>query len=402
MSTLVLEKVMGTKTNQIYLDNNATAPLRTEARDIMLTVLTECGNPSSIHSLGRDAQARISLARDQVAILVGAEANNVLFTSSCSEANMHVLSPHYKKGADLINFDKLLVGATEHPSVLSGGRFDSNAIEKLPVNENGLIDCEYLTQILKKYHNDGLQTLVSIMFANNETGVIQPIARIGEITKEFNCCFHVDATQIIGRKKIVLASLNCDMLTMSAHKLGGPLGVGAIVFAEKHLRPSPLIKGGGQESHNRAGTENVAAICGFGAVAEKIFDNFQEQEEVNNLRDYLEQEMKLIAPELIIFGDKVQRIGNTSCFSMPGIKAETAVIAFDLEGVAISSGSACSSGKVSESHVLKAMNVPANLVQSALRVSLGWANKQEDIERFLKKMRLLIERLQPAMIKQAA
>ncbi len=393
---------MGNRTEHIYLDNNATAPLRTEARDIMLAVLAEFGNPSSIHTLGRDALARISLARDHVATLVKAEANNVVFTSSCSEANMHVLSPIYKKGVDLINFDKLLVGATEHPSVLSGGRFDSTAFEKLPVDEYGLIDCEYLRQTLKKYQNDGLQTLVSIMFANNETGVIQPIARLGEIIKEYNGYFHVDATQIIGRKKIVLASLNCDMLTMSAHKLGGPLGVGAIVFIEKNLRPSPLIKGGGQESHNRAGTENVAAICGFGAVADKIIDNHQEQKEINNLRDYLEQEMKLIAPDLRIFGDIAERIGNTSCFSIPGIKAETAVIAFDLEGVAISSGSACSSGKVAESHVLKAMNVPVNLVQAALRVSLGWANKQEDIERFLDKMRLLIERLRPAMIKQAA
>ena len=386
----------------IYLDNNATTPLRPEARDIILTVLSECGNPSSIHSRGRDAHARISLAREQVATLVQTDTKNITFTSSCTEANMHVLSPNYKNGADELKFDKLLVGATEHPSVLSGGRFEDVSCEQLLVDENGLINYEFLQQALEKYQNDGMQILVSIMAANNETGIIQPIAQIAQIIHQYGGYFHVDATQIVGRETINLASLDCDMLTMSSHKLGGPLGVGAIAFTNEHLRPLPLIKGGGQESHNRAGTENVAAICGFGAVAEKIRDNQQEQMEIRKLRDYLEQKLKTIAPDLTIFGELVERIGNTSCISIPGIKAETAVIAFDLEGVAISSGSACSSGKVAESHVLKAMKIPADLVQGALRISLGWANKQEEIEHFLAKMRYLIERLRPTKIKQAA
>ena len=220
--------------------------------------------------------------------------------------------------------------------------------------------------------------------------------------RAFDGYLHVDATQIVGRQIISLASLNCDMLTMSAHKLGGPLGVGAIVLLIKICVLPPLIKGGGQESHNRGGTENVLAISGFGAVAKYNIENQQEQLKIKELRDSLEQEMKSISPELIIFGESVERIGNTSCFTIPGIKAETAVIAFDLDGVAISSGSACSSGKVSESHVLKAMNVPAELVQGALRVSIGWANKQEDIERFLEKLRYLIERLRPDTVKHAA
>ena len=388
--------------SHIYLDNNATTPLRPEAKDIILDVLAECGNPSSIHAPGRHARARVSIARDQIAKLIEAEVDNIIFTSSCTEANMHVLTPNYRKEANELFFTKLLVGATEHPSVLSGGRFDTPTIEKLLVDKNGIIDCDNLKQILQKYQNDGMQILVSVMFANNETGVIQPIAKIGNIVREFDGYLHVDATQIVGRQTISLASLNCDMLTMSAHKLGGPLGVGAIVFADNDLRPSSLIKGGGQESHNRGGTENVLAISGFGAVAEYNLENQQEQMKIKELRDNLEQEMKSISPELVIFGESVERIGNTSCFTIPGIKAETAVIAFDLEGVAISSGSACSSGKVSESHVLKAMNVPVELVQGALRVSVGWANKQEDIERFLEKLRYLIERLRPDTVKHAA
>jgi cysteine desulfurase len=363
-----------------YFDWNATAPLRLEARAAIVQALSLTGNASSVHEEGRSARRLVEEAREHVAQLVGAEAKGVIFTSSATEANMLALTPALEIGGRKEPRDRLFVSAIEHPSVRSGGRFPANAIEVLPVTANGRVDLVELERCLLRAE----RPLVSVMLANNETGVIQPIAEIAAIVHAANGVLHVDAVQGAGRIDCSIAQLGADLLSISAHKLGGPQGVGALIRRGDIHIAEPLIKGGGQERGSRAGTENVAAIAGFGAAASAAGAARQaDAVRMTALRDRLEAGLKAATPQAVIFGKSAPRLPNTTLFAVPGVKAETAIISFDLNGIAVSSGSACSSGKVQASHVLAGMGVESALAGGAVRVSLGWTTTESDVENLL-------------------
>ena len=359
---------------RVYLDWNATAPLRAEARAAMLAALDVVGNPSSVHAEGRTARRLVEHAREQVAALVGAAPGNVTFTSGGTEANVSALSPSPRSPGE-----QLLVSAIEHPSVRAGGRFP--ATEEVPVTAQGQVDVAALERRLSQR---GGRPLVSIMLANNETGVVQPVAAAAKAVHAAGGLLHTDAVQAAGKIPCDIGALGADLVSVSAHKLGGPQGIGALIRRDDAVPLEPLVKGGGQERGVRAGTENVAAIAGFGAAAAAATVALESDgRRMAALRARLEVGLKVISPEVIIFGADVARLPNTSLFAAPGMKAETAVIAFDLEGVAVSSGAACSSGKVAPSHVLAAMGAGAALARGAVRVSLGWSTQEADIDRFL-------------------
>jgi cysteine desulfurase len=362
-----------------YFDWNAAAPLREEAREAFLRALA-AGNASSVHAEGRAARQVVETARAQVAQLIGAEAKNVTFSSAATEANMLALTPAIEAAGGKSRRDQLFVSATEHPSVLCGGRFAPENIALLPVTAAGVVDRNALRSAIARSQ----RPLVSVMLANNETGVIQPIAEIAEIVHAANGVLHVDAVQGPGRIDCNIAALGADMLSISSHKLGGPQGAGALIRRGDIHITEPLMKGGGQERGLRAGTENVAAIAGFGAAATATAATWQaDAAHTAKLRDRLEAGIKAATPQAIIFGEMAARLPNTTLFAVPGMKSETAIIAFDLKGIAISSGSACSSGKVTASHVLAAMGVASDLARGALRVSLGRSSTNDEVERFL-------------------
>ena len=363
-----------------YLDWNATAPLRPQARAAVQTALAQTGNASSVHSEGRSARRLVEAAREQVAALVGAVAKNVTFTSGGSEANMLALTPALELGGRKAARERLFVAAIEHPSVRAGGRFAPGAIEELPVTAAGVIDLAVLGQRLAGCE----RPLVSVMLANNETGVIQPIAKAAEIVHRGGGLLHVDAVQGPGRIPCNINDLGADLLTLSGHKLGGPQGAGALIRRGDIHIYEPLIKGGGQERGLRAGTENVAAIAGFGAAAAAVAAHATEEiPRMRALRDCLEAGLKAATPAAVVFGEGVERLPNTTLFAVSGVKAEIALIAFDLNGFAVSSGAACSSGKVAASHVLAAMAVEPTLAQGAVRVSLGYSTTESDVEHFI-------------------
>jgi cysteine desulfurase len=367
---------------QAYLDWNATGALRPEARAAVTVALDVTGNPSSVHGAGRATRRLVEAAREQVAALVGAAARDVVFTSGGTEANMLALSPALG--------DVLLVSAIEHPSVRSGGRFA--AVEDIPVAATGVVDLAALERLLAGRS----RPLVSLMLANNETGVIQPVAEAAALVHAAGGLLHVDAVQGPGRMACDLKALGADLMTLSSHKIGGPQGAGALIKRDG-MPLDPQIKGGGQERGARAGTENVAGIAGFGAAAEAVRQGWAaEAAQMGALRDKLEAGLKAIAPKAVVFGTEAIRLSNTTLFSVPGMKAETAVIAFDLEGVAVSSGAACSSGKVAASHVLAAMGVPEALARGAIRVSLGYATSDDDVGTILKAWEKLSESLYKA------
>jgi cysteine desulfurase len=371
---------------RIYLDWNATAPLRPQARAAAAEALGVCGNPSSVHAEGRAVRRQIEAARESVAALVGAEARNVVFTSGGTEANMMALSPFMGTGPGLEPRDCLVISAIEHPSVLAGGRFPRNAIEIVPVTADGRLDLSALGRLLSALAHKGLRRpLVSVMLANNETGVVQPVSQAAALAQAAGALLHVDAVQATGRISCNINEMRADLLTLSAHKIGGPKGVGAVIKRDQSLHfTDPLIKGGGQERGARAGTENVAGIVGFGAAAAVArLDLAAERARMAALRDRLEAGLKARVPAAIVFGAQAERLPNTTLFAVPGIKAETAVIALDLDGIAVSSGAACSSGKVQPSHVLAAMGVAAPLAQGAIRVSLGPTTTESEVDRFL-------------------
>jgi cysteine desulfurase len=362
-----------------YFDWNATAPLRDEARAALTAALGVTGAAASVHSEGRAARALVEKARAQVAALAGAEAKSVIFTSGATEANMLALTPDLVVLGKPFACDRLLVSAIEHASVLSGGRFAVDKVERLPVTGEGVVDLAALRAALAK----GGRPLVSVMHANNETGVIQPVAEIAAIVHEAGGILHVDAAQTAGRIGCDIAALGADMLTISSHKLGGPQGAGALVLNGPQPA-TPLIKGGGQERGFRAGTENVAAIAGFGAAAEAAARSRETSAaRMTALRDDFEARLKAEAPDAVVFGVAAARLPNTSLVAVPGLKAETALIAFDLNGIAVSSGSACSSGKVGASHVLAAMGVEPAFAAGAIRVSLGWTTTEAEVESLL-------------------
>jgi cysteine desulfurase len=361
-------------TERIYLDWNATAPLRSEARAAALAALDVLGNPSSVHGEGRAARRLIEQAREQVAALVEAEPRNVVFTSGGTEANMLALVP---MGAR----ERLLISAVEHPSVLAGGRFPAGNVERVPVTGDGQIDLAALEQRLAALAG---RALVSIMAANNETGVVQPVTQAARLVHAAGGLLHVDAVQAAGRIACDIRAMGADLLTLSAHKIGGPKGVGALIGRTGLDAFKPLVTGGGQERGARAGTENVVGIVGFGAAAAAARASLAaEDARMLALRQRLETGLKAASPEVIVFGVGAERLPNTTLFAAAGMKAETAVIAFDLEGVALSAGAACSSGKVQPSHVLAAMGVPPQLARAAVRVSLGPTTTESDIDRFI-------------------
>ncbi len=363
---------------RIYLDWNATAPLRPEAKAAMERALLLTGNPSSIHGEGRAARRVTEEAREGVAALVGAEPRMVSFTSGGTEANMTALSPNLERDGTRVHAGGLLVSAVEHVSVRAGGRFPADRVETIPVDDHGIVDLAWLEHRLAM--TPGEPVMVSVMLANNETGIIQPVADIAELTHAAGSYLHVDAVQGPGKVACNIKELGVDFMTISAHKLGGPAGMGALVRRQEGLLPEPLIRGGGQERSQRAGTENLVGIAGFGAAAAAARENLAvESAAMMALRDRLELGLKAVTPSVTIFGERAQRLPNTTLFALGG-KAETLVIGFDLEGVAVSSGSACSSGKVAASHVLEAMGVAPELARGAIRVSLGRLTTQDDVD----------------------
>jgi cysteine desulfurase len=377
-----------------YLDFNATAPLRPQARAAARAALDCAGNASSVHQEGREARALIEAARRDVAALAGVPAGGVVFTSGGTEAANLALTPSLRIGRDRRDFDLLLLSAGEHPCVLQGHRFAAEQVMVLPLGTNGVLDLAALDRAL--HDNSDRRPLLALQAANNETGVVQPIADAAAKVRAAGGAAVADAVQAFGRIPFRADDFGADVLILSAHKLGGPNGAGALAFVGEndHIR-DVLVRGGGQERGQRAGTENVAAIAGFGAAAQAAARSIQgEMSQTRILRDRLEASVLQIAPDAVIFGADVERLPNTSCFAVPGTSAETLLMALDLDGVAVSSGSACSSGKVGKSHVLSAMGVKPEVANGAIRVSFGWSSREADVEHFAGAFAKAIERIQ--------
>lgn len=374
-----VENVMTGK--RVYLDHNATAPLLTEAREAVLQALDLVGNPSSVHREGRAARAAIERARRQVATAVGSKPSGVVFTSGATEAAATVLTPRLLMGKSGLDIGHLYVGAADHPCILAGGRFDRDRVSLIGVNDDGQIDPAAMDDLLSVHDRGAGLPMVCLTLANNETGILQPVSEAAEIVKSHGGILVVDAVQALGRIPVGMPELGADFLIVSSHKIGGPKGAGALVCAGEIMMPSPLVAGGGQEKGHRSGTENLAAIAGFGAAAETVHNGLVAyHDRVAPLRDRAETGLLERCPDGIIFGSGVPRLPNTSFFALPGLKAETAQIAFDLAGVAVSAGSACSSGKVGPSHVLKAMGLDAE--RGGIRLSIGVQTTEEDIDTF--------------------
>lgn len=371
-------------TDRAYLDWNATTPLRPEAREAMVAALGGPNNPSSVHGEGRHARKLVEAARKTVARLVGAAPGEVIFTSGATEANALALSAG-TRGRDGATAERLVISAIEHASVMGGGRFDSSKIAIAPVGAAGVVDLSRLADMLRNRP----PALVSVMLANNETGAIQPIGAVADLVHASGGILHVDAVQGFAKIPVNIEELGADLLSLSAHKLGGPSGVGALVLRQG-VTVAPLWRGGGQERSRRSGTENVSGMVGFAAAAEAaIAARDGEAQRLAALRANLESGLRA-TPGAVIFAAEAARLPNTTLVSAPGLKAETAVIAFDLAGIAVSSGSACSSGKVTPSHVLAAMGVTPELAQGAVRLSLGWTTSEGDVARALEAWRKLV------------
>lgn len=370
--------------DRIYLDWNATTALRLEAKEAVAAAMALCGNPSSVHAEGRQARKLIEDARVVVAGAVGAQPRNVVFTSGGTEANALALRPGLKREPNP-PVQRLVVSAIEHVSVLAGGRFPRETIDIVGATPTGLIDLGHLRERLQGRP----PALVSVMLANNETGAVQPVAAAAEIVHAKGGLLHVDAIQGFGKIPFDMNGLSADLVTLSAHKIGGPKGVGALVLAGGLSGLEPLFRGGGQELSRRAGTENVAGIAAFGAASRIAMAALAgDAARVEGLRRKLEQGLRQ-TPGVIVFSEAAPRLPNTTLFTVPGLKAETAVIGFDLAGIAVSSGSACSSGKVQPSHVLEAMGFGHEIAQGAVRVSLGWSTSDADIDYCLEAWRKL-------------
>jgi cysteine desulfurase len=371
---------------QSYLDWNATAPLRPEAAAAVNAALAHCGNPSSVHRRGRAARRAVDRAREAVAALLGAHPEDVVFTSGGTEANHSALL-----GAGRA---RVLVSAVEHDSVL---RAVPDA-EQIPVDHDGIVAIDALARLLAA---DPRPALVSVMLANNETGIVQPVGEIARLAHSRGALFHCDAVQAAGKLPLDMDAIGADLVTLSAHKLGGPPGVGALIAAGG-IDLVPLLRGGGQERGRRAGTENVPGIAGFAAAAAVAADEIHAYERVRELRDMLEREIAAIGPDAVVLGAAAPRLPNTTAVAMPGMPAETQIIALDLDGVMASAGAACSSGKVGPSHVLAAMQVAPDIAGSTIRVSLGWSSTETEIAHFLRAWAALYRRRRPSREARAA
>lgn len=373
-----------------YLDHNASAPLLDAARQAMVAALDVTANPSSVHAEGRAARRIVEDARRDVAALVGAKPEHVIFTSGATEAAATLLTPDWRMGRSVLRMSRLYVSSADHPCILGGGRFAADRVARIGVDAQGVADLGALALVLAGHDKAEGLPLVAIHAANNETGVIQPLAAIAALVKAAGGVLVVDAVQAAGRIPLDMSGAYGDFLILSSHKIGGPKGVGAIVGNSDVMMPAPLISGGGQEKGHRAGTENLPGIAGFGAAARKALTALSEIEIVRGLRDRFEQSIRTLAPDAEIHGANADRIANTSFFSVPGLKAETAQIAFDLAGIALSAGSACSSGKVGPSHVLQAMGHVDGL--GALRVSIGPQTADAELDLFSDALAKLLAR----------
>lgn len=360
-----------------YLDYNASAPLRPEAKAAVLAAIEITGNASSTHGEGRHARSIIETAREQVAALVGARTSDVVFTSGATEANNMVLNA---------GWSTIFVPQIEHDSVLAPARASRARVIELEATGDGVVRAEAFAEHVLCGKFDYARSLMSVQMANNETGVMQPLEDIAAFAREHCIRVHTDAVQAAGRREINLAGLGIDFLTLSSHKIGGPRGAGAIVIRDGAKLP-PLLLGGGQERRRRAGTENVEAIAGFGAAAEAAAGDIGRMKRVGAMRDRLEREIEGMSPGAVVIGRDAARLANTACIALPGQLAETLVIKMDMAGVAISAGSACSSGKIGASHVLSAMGFDAEIARSAVRISLGIETRDDDIERLLRAWR---------------
>lgn len=348
----------------VYLDYNATAPLRTQALAKMQHWLPIAANPSSVHSFGRAAKKQLEDARKTIAEAISAWASEVIFTGSGTEANITSLKSFPER--------RLLVSEIEHSSVLKTA--ENMGAEYLAVDKNGVIN---LTDLDKKLAENSQLALISVMLANNETGVIQPINEVAEICKKYSALLHVDAVQALGKIPVDFSLLGADMLTISAHKCGGSLGAAALVV-KNNLNIKPLLSGGGQELGRRAGTENIAAIAAFAAAVEAI--DFGKMQNLRGWLDEMEERMQVVGG--VVFSKDVIRLPNTTCVAIPNVGNEVQLIDFDLNGYAVSAGSACSSGRIEKSHVLLAMGIAPELATCAIRVSAGWNTTKDEIEKF--------------------
>ncbi len=364
--------------NLVYFDYNATAPLKDEVIDFMSEILRESGNASSLHSFGRNARKHVEKAREQVAELAHTHSNSVTFTSGATEANNTVLGAF--KG------QRILVSAIEHPSILDV----IENVETIPVTPDGIIDLVQFEEIISK---GDAPALISVMLVNNETGVIQPVEQMARIAKKKHpqVFIHTDASQAPGRIKIDMPALQVDYMSLCAHKFGGPQGTGALLSLPG-AKPARLLLGGGQEKRQRAGTENVAAIAGMGLACTLATRDMDQFIALAKWRDQIENAVTTAYPDVKIFGQNSDRVANTSSICTPGLDAQTQLMAMDLEGIALSNGSACSSGKVNNSYVLRAMGASDSEAGSAVRLSIGWETKQSDIDHFIKAWSDMISR----------
>ncbi|WP_274629553.1 cysteine desulfurase family protein [Arvimicrobium flavum] len=362
-----------------YLDHNASAPLRDCARAAVIDALA-ASNPSSVHAEGREARRIVEQARRGVAALVGGKPEHVVFTSGATEAATTLLTPDWRMGRGQVRMSRLYVCASDHPCILTGGRFAPENVTRIGVQQDGAVDLVELEGALAAHDKAEGLPLVAIHLANNETGVVQPVERIAAIVKAAGAVLVLDAVQAAGRIALDMSSGCGDYLILSSHKIGGPKGVGAIVASSDLMMPAALVVGGGQEKGHRAGTENLPGIAGFGAAAREALSELARMDELRTRRDALERSIRDAEPAVEIFGVGAERLPNTTFFAVPGMKAETAQIAFDLAGVALSAGSACSSGKVGASHVLKAMGLGDR--DGALRVSIGPSTTDAELDLF--------------------
>ncbi|NVJ70509.1 MAG: cysteine desulfurase [Alphaproteobacteria bacterium] len=355
----------------IYLDYNATSPIRDEVIEAVTAAMQAVGNPSSVHSAGRDARARVEEARAQLAAFVNARPRDVVFTSGGTEASNTVIRGCGAK--------TILLSAIEHECGFAAAKEAGVPVEVIPVDANGSVRLDALETLLTKAEKPAL---VSIMYANNEMGILQDLKAVVKVAKAHDALVHTDAVQAAGRVPLDFKELGVDYMTLSAHKIGGPQGVGAVVLGPT-VPLKALVSGGGQELSRRSGTENVAGITGYGVAAMEAMVALGDMNHIAALRDKLEADIRAHANDVIIVGSKGDRVANTSCLIMPGVKGETQVMHFDLNRICISSGSACSSGKVKVSHVLTAMGFAPEEAECSIRVSLGYRTTEEDIDRFV-------------------
>ncbi len=378
--------------SRTYLDYNATAPLRPEARAAAVAAMETTGNPSSVHAEGRAARRIVEEARSDVARLAGAPPRCVTFVSGGTEAANTALNPEFGAGPGAAPLDRLIVSAGEHLCVLAGHRFP--AAEIAPLRPDGRLDLDWLEAACRRPG----RALLALQGANNETGVVQPVAEAAALVHGAGGFVFCDAVQMAGRMDCSIAVLGADALMLSAHKIGGMKGAGALVTARAGISlGAPLARGGGQERSHRAGTEAVTAIAAFGAAARACRpEAASEAARLVGLRDRLAEVVRSVVADAVIFSETAPRLPNTLCFAAPGVEAATLMIALDLAGVAVSSGSACSSGKVAPSHVLAAMGVEPELARGAIRLSLGWASGEADVERFAGALRSVMARVRTA------